>query len=127
MFRFITDCVNSTAGLIAPMNDAAVDISRRTFLKKVDREQLRAIECQLGYSSHPKQGLTMARDFHVSYFRSKFGGRKCYFFRWSAIEYVFVEVSPYSGELPWFIANNAVVSRDRTGVGIRIVEGEPTK
>lgn len=88
---FVTTCVNSTREAITPMVDQEADITRATFLKHVDREELQEIEQQLGYSSHPKQGLTMAGDFHVSYHRSTFRGRRCYFFRWSAIEHVFVE------------------------------------
>ena len=91
MKTFVTSCVNSTAAAITPMVDQERDITRSTFLKHVDRTELRDIELQLGYAAHPRQGLTMAGDFHVAYYRSKFKGRPCVFFRWSAIEYVFVE------------------------------------
>lgn len=72
------------------MVDKERGITRRTFLKHVDRENLRVIERQLGYDSHPRQGLTMAGDHYVAYYRSEFNGRPCVFFRWSAIEYIFV-------------------------------------
>lgn len=90
--RFVTNCINSTSEAISPMVDAARDIiSRRTFLKHVDRDDLRQVERECGYDTHPKQGLTMAGDYHVSYHRSEFRGKRCYYFRWSAIEFVFVE------------------------------------
>lgn len=89
--RFVTNCVNSTSRDITPMVDAEKDITRRTFLQHVDRENLRDVEKSLGYDEHPSQGLTMAGDYHVSYHRSVFRGQPCYFFRWSSIEYVFIE------------------------------------
>lgn len=90
---FVTNCVGSTAREITPMVDAAKDITRRTFRKHVDTQELLGIELSLGYAHHPKRGLTMAGDWSVSYHKSTFKGRPCWFFRWSAIEYVFVEVA----------------------------------
>ncbi len=91
--RFVTSCVNSTAAAITPMVDQERGITRSTFLKYVDRDNLRDVESQLGYSVHPSQGLTMAGDYHVSYHKSRFRGKPCVYFRWSCIEHVFVEVS----------------------------------
>jgi hypothetical protein len=75
-------------GLI-PMIDNAIDITRRTFLKHVNREEMKEIEQQLGYASHKSKGLTMADDWHISYHRSKLHGKTVYFFTWSGIEHVF--------------------------------------
>jgi hypothetical protein len=74
---------------LTEMVDSATDITRKTFLAHVDRDDLRQVELGLGYDAHPKQGLTMAGDYHVSYHRSKYKGKRCYFFKWSGIEYVF--------------------------------------
>lgn len=84
------DEVHSPGGLV-DMIDQARQITRRTFLKHVGTRDLRSLEESLGYESHPAKGLTMAGDFHVGYFKSKLFGRPVYFFRWSAIEYVFME------------------------------------
>lgn len=73
------------------MIDASVNITRRTMLRAVGAKQLHEIEAKLGYSNHPKRGLTMAGDYHVSYYRSKLWGRRCYFFKWSAIEHIFTQ------------------------------------
>ena len=89
-FRYLTDCVHSDGPSITPMVDQARDVTRRTFLQHVDRENLREIEAGIGYAAHPRQGLTMAADWSVSYYRSKFRGRPCYFFKWSSIEHVFI-------------------------------------
>jgi len=84
-----TNCVNSTAAVICPMVDAAIEVSRRTFLKHVDHESLRELAASMGYADHPSRGLTLAGDWHVTYHRSKFRGRRCYYLRHSAIEYIF--------------------------------------
>lgn len=73
------------------MIDEAVDITSLTFLKYVDRENMREIEQSLGYASHHKQGLTMAADWHISYHRSKLHGETVYYFKWSGIEHIFTK------------------------------------
>lgn len=92
-FQFYSSCVNwprsdVTHGLI-PMIADSRGISRETFLKHVCREDLQGIEESLGYDSHWKHGLTMAGDWAVSYHKSKLHGETVYFFKHSAIEYVF--------------------------------------
>lgn len=68
-----------------------LEITRRTFLKHVDRENLADIEQALGYVAHHRtdHGLTMAADWAVSYHRSKFMGKTVYYFRWSSYEHIF--------------------------------------
>lgn len=74
---------------LSDMIDDALEITRRTFLKHVDRNSLKGLERELGYEMHPKQGLTMSGDWAVSYHRSKLHSERVYYFRQSAIEYVF--------------------------------------
>jgi len=69
--------------------DNACQITRRTFLKWVDGEDRRDLEQELGYAPHPRAGLTMAKDYHVTYWKSSVAGKPAYFFVWSATEYVF--------------------------------------
>jgi hypothetical protein len=88
--QFIIDCVSANGDDITEMVDNAITITRRTFLKHVDRDNLKAVEVDLGYVLHPSQGLTMAADWAVSYHRGKYRGQPCVFFKWSCIEYVFV-------------------------------------
>ena len=94
-FRYFNNCVNWdredvwNPGGLSDMIDSGLDIGRQTFLKHVSRGSLRDVERNLGYEAHPKQGLTMAADWHVSYHRGKLHGETVYFFKHSAIEYVF--------------------------------------
>ena len=91
--QYFNNCVNwdqrDIDGL-TDMIDNNLDISRKTFLKHIDKEEMQAVEDDLGYAQHPSQGLTMAGDYHVSYHRSKLHGKRCYYFRHSSIEYVFI-------------------------------------
>lgn len=87
--RFLQTCVNTPADEVDDlyaMIDGADTISRRTFLKHVDRDELRREEQRLGYG----RGLPMSRDWHITYHRSTWKGRPAYFFCWSAIEHIFI-------------------------------------
>ena len=91
--RFLTSCASLGMDQVDALNTMtreAADITRQTFLKHVDRDNLREVEAQLGYEAHPRRGLTMAGDWHVSYHKSTFEGKPCVYFVWSAFEYIFV-------------------------------------
>ena len=94
-YNFFSDCVGwdssdvHNEGGLCDLVDQGIDITRNTFLKHVDRQELLDIERAFGYDAHHSQGLTMARDFHVSYHRSKHHDETVYYFKHSAIEYVF--------------------------------------
>lgn len=100
MFRYFCDCVSwpqcdvHREGGLCDMIDAAISISRKTFLKHVSRSDVADIAEQLGYASHHSGGLTMAGDWHITYHRSTLWGRRCYFFCHSSIEYVFITGEP---------------------------------
>lgn len=93
--KYMNSCVNwpqhdvSAEGGLSDMVDQSRDVSRSTFLKYVDQTDLHELEAALGYTRSPKQGLTMADDYHVSYHRSKLHDETVYFLKHSAIEYVF--------------------------------------
>ena len=82
---FVTTCVGARGEDIIDMLEGSRDITRRTFLKHVDRAQLREIEKSLGYGHH----LRMSKDWHVAYGKGMYRGKPCVFFRWSSIEHIF--------------------------------------
>jgi hypothetical protein len=90
-FHFHTTCVNSTGPAIREMVEQARDITYRTMMKHCPG--LIDLAVQLGYERHPAQGLTLKNDWHVSYHRSRYQGRPCYYFRWSGIEHIFLEAA----------------------------------
>lgn len=96
-YYFFRSCVGWDAddvhcdGGLRDLIDNRKTITRRTFLKHVDREDQQLLENDLCYERHPARGLTMSADWHVEYFRSELHGQRVYGFRHSAIEYVFTE------------------------------------
>jgi hypothetical protein len=85
---FVGSCVQLDGDDITDMVDQAVDIKAETFRKNIGSEAYQWLESELGYSDLPN--ISLAKDYHVSFHRSKYQGEKCYYCRWSAIEYVFV-------------------------------------
>lgn len=89
--RYYTNCMNwpradvHAPGGLCDMIAEETGVTRRTFLHHVNRDDLKAIEEALGYD----RGFRMSGDWHVSYHRSKLHGVTVYYFKHSAIEYVF--------------------------------------
>jgi len=91
-YHFETDCVScpsSDANELNRMIDDARDITRATFCRHACGPCRERLEQSLGYERHPARGLTAAGDWHISYHRSTWKGRRCYYFVWSAIEHIF--------------------------------------
>lgn len=94
--KYYTNCVNwpqndvhAEVGLCDMISEER-NVSRRTFLQHVDRDDERDIERQFGYAPHDRSAvLRMSKDYHVSYHRSRLHGKRVYFIKHSAIEYVF--------------------------------------
>lgn len=82
---FYNNCVNweDDVLLLHFLQDDPVDLSRETFLKHVDRQDLALLEEQLGYD----RNLRMSGDPYVQYRREPKTGIP--YFVHSAIEYVF--------------------------------------
>lgn len=73
-YRFYSSCINWPNNKLKDLNSMIADkkpITRKTFLSHVDREQLDNLAKEMGYAKHPRQGLTMAGDWHISYYCSK--------------------------------------------------------
>jgi len=95
--RYWKSCVDFSPGdtsALFEMIDDAITVTRRTFLKHVDAASRLQLEKALSYETHAKRGLTCAGDYHVSYHRSKYNGRRVYFMRHSSIEHIFREEVP---------------------------------
>jgi hypothetical protein len=69
------------------MVDNQIEVTRKTFLKNVDKNAYKMIEKSLGY---PSGKLTMKKDWAVRYYKGKLHGKTAYWINHSAIEYVFV-------------------------------------
>jgi hypothetical protein len=66
------------------------EVTYNTFIKKVDKDELNQLKSNFGYVNNSKYGLTLKKDWYVSYHKSKLpDNRVCYYLRHSGIEYVF--------------------------------------
>lgn len=91
-FVLHTRCVDSNTHEhvenLNAMTERGRQVSAKTFFRHVDLE---TISRQLGYAyGRAEQGVRLARDYHVRFFRSRWRGRACYYLVWSAIEHVFL-------------------------------------
>ncbi len=81
--QYLTNCVNSTAQKINDMVDRAREITFETFARNCE---WRSWAESIGYGPW----LYLKNDYHVSFYRSVYEGKKCYYICHSCIEYIFV-------------------------------------
>lgn len=94
-YRFSITCVEcpgpDPGKAITDMVEAAKEVTRGTFVRQVHTRDREFLEQQLGYTLiDTRRGLHMKDDPHVKYYKSTFRGKPCYYFVWSAIEYIFI-------------------------------------
>jgi hypothetical protein len=90
-FQYIGNCTDRhSAPHLQDMMDAARQITYRTFVQAVGLDSMRDIfgDYSWGYQ---RGDLRMKNDPYVTYYRSTFDGRPCYYVRHSGIEYIFSE------------------------------------
>lgn len=94
-FIYAANCVGLDRRDAMELSDCigrAKEITRKSFLRHVGAKQMDTIEYNLGYAHrNSRTALNMANDYHVSYYAGKMYGRRVYYFKWSAIEYIFTE------------------------------------
>ena len=87
-YQYLTCCVNigqRDLEKLETMIDKGRQIKPDTFFKYVDFEELSKM---MGY---PESGnLTLKNDYAVSFYKSKWDKKICYYMNHSAIEYIFV-------------------------------------
>jgi len=92
--RYVTCCVDCGMAAVPALNEMierATDVSYRTLMRRVGRDVLASVPQFQNYDWRLRpHDLTMSRDFAVSYHRSWWQGERCYYVRWSAIEFIFV-------------------------------------
>ena len=71
------------------MKAVATPITRRMFVLRVNAEDLQIMELSCNYALRARDGLTMAADPYVGYFKSVWKGTPCLYFSWSGIEFIF--------------------------------------
>jgi len=100
-YQYYCNCVDwprEDVNALTEMIDKERAISRRVFVTHVRRSDLLCLERLMGYTMGT---LTMAGDWHVQYYKSKYKGNTAYYFKHSAIEYVFLSQEQKEISVPW--------------------------
>jgi hypothetical protein len=89
---YLGDCASLGDHLdaLSRMTEGEQPVTYQTFRKNVGAENLDRWSKNHGYELHSSRGLTLKKDWHVSYHRSWWYGRRCYYLVWSAFEHVWV-------------------------------------
>lgn len=90
-FCFVGSCPSLTGPFVRYIVDHPKErqVTYSTFAKWVRTDELDELKRELGYGRDI--GLALSTDWHVSFHRSELpSGAPCYYFVWSAMEYVFV-------------------------------------
>lgn len=85
MKEFITNCIGAIGEDIMEMVDDGEEVTREEFVNNVNSSEFSQLESNLGYS----EDFKMETDWHVSYWKSYYRGKKCYYLSQSSIEYIF--------------------------------------
>ena len=88
MYRYLTNCTQCwDIRALDKMIESGKEITYRTFIQHCRGPDLDRWVEQKGYVWRGK-GLTLRKDFAVSYWKSKYDGTPCYYIRWSLIEFI---------------------------------------
>jgi hypothetical protein len=90
-FIFAGTCIHENEKDINQMKENAKEITHRTFVKYVDQKQATdALDFELGVQYGKSIGLALKDDLHVSYHKSTFKRKQCYYMTHSDIEFIFL-------------------------------------
>lgn len=89
-FCYHTNCIGSNGGSIRKMVESSKKITFSTFVKNCDSEDIKTLAAYLGYACGKEKGLHLKDDCMVTYYKSEYNGKTCYYMSQSAIEYIFL-------------------------------------
>jgi len=94
-YYFVTDCVSAKGDDITEMVDEAEDVTWEEFNRHVSNDEIRLVMGDFyDYDDQDNNaGLKFQDDPYVSFHKSVYRGRPCYYFDHSAIEYVFCPIN----------------------------------
>jgi len=81
-YHYLTNCVSSSAIKIQAMVDNARGITYNTIQRNC--QGLQEWSKNMGYN----RNLTLKNDWAVSFYKSKYNNKPCYYIRHSSIEYI---------------------------------------
>lgn len=87
-YSFKTTCVNSTAERIERMTENAKKVTYNELAKAIGEIELKIIFPTYKWNG---KGLELKNDYAVSFYKSKYMGKPCYYIVHSMIEYIFTK------------------------------------
>ena len=87
-FNYVTCCVDSDGESINGLVDAATVVTYRTMM--LNCNGLLPWAKAHGYAKRGP-GLTLRADWAVTFHKSKYRGKPCYYLQWSGIEYIWTK------------------------------------
>lgn len=94
--QYITNCVNANGDDINEMKDNAIEVTWQTFIKHVSWQSIQEVFSYYSYRGehlNPQTGeqtcgFHIKDDYAVSFHKSKYKGKLCYYIYHSGIEYI---------------------------------------
>ena len=84
-YVFVGTCVNLRYDDLIEFDDTSRQIKNSTFRKHLGSQEYLEFEKSLGYD----RNLRLANDYHVSYYKGLWKGRKSICCMWSAIHHIY--------------------------------------
>lgn len=92
-YEYVGCCVDLKGRDITEMCDGATEVSYQTIRKRLGKALMK-FAASMGYETRPgrsRRGIFLSNDYHVSYYKSRYKGKPCYYIVHSLIEYVFIK------------------------------------
>lgn len=87
LYRSCVDHSQSEVYKLHDMIDSAREITFKTFAKHCDWKPF----AETIYAIGSQKGLHLKDDWSVSFYKSKYNGKKCYYMKHSSIEYIYLK------------------------------------
>lgn len=87
-YKNCTEFKNSEIDSLYSMIDNAKEITWRTLINNVSIKEIRNLFPNYEWWG---VGLHIKDDYSVGFYKSKFNNKRCYYIRWSSIEYIFIK------------------------------------
>lgn len=81
---FIGSCPNLPGHFVMAIQDNSKDITMETLKRNIGNKTFQKFVKNLGYS----RSMPIKKDYHVSYFKSKYKNRQYYGVNWSSMEFI---------------------------------------
>jgi hypothetical protein len=87
---YLRNCTSFTSEDIHLLSDMVENSHQITYSTFTSNTVWKPVAADLGYSVTTEFGMRLSQDLCVTYYKSTFDGKVCYYMKHSAIEYIFI-------------------------------------